>query len=115
VPEHPRRRDVERRIEVLRGVVADADAGERAVYEPDGVDAVSIVGSITLAVAGATGIALGAYAEGCLEARETNWGAVALYGGLGIAALGGAIVWLIVALASDSNGEDVAWTDAWSF
>jgi tetratricopeptide (TPR) repeat protein len=124
VPEHPRRRDVERRIEVLRAVVTDS--GTPPSVEPDGVDAVSIVGSISLAVAGATGIALGAFGiasseclardeEGCVEARETSWGAVALYGGLGVAALGGAIVWLVVALAGDSEAEDVAWTGAWSF
>lgn len=138
VAEHPRRRDVEARVIVLRAAIAErasppaedttataassseASATIEVEPAPAGVDMVSVIGASGLGalglsglVAGIVGIAGGgscidtSIAGACIEEETTNWLAVGIYGGLGLAALTGAIVWLIVAV-SDGETEDVA-------
>jgi tetratricopeptide (TPR) repeat protein len=116
VPEHARRPDVEARVLVLRRAVADAEPSS------DGPDALSIVGPISLGAVGLAGVVAGlvgiAGAGGCIdhatpgdpttpcvEESATNWAAVGIYGGLGLAAIAGAVIWAIVGLGGGDTAE----------
>jgi len=155
VPVHPRRREVEARVVVLRASVAasaqplptpptpsggaatgatggdavdenatTANAGggtaarserTRDAAESDGPSALSIAGPITLGALGVAGVVAAIVGlsgggeclalEGavCVEERQTNWVGVGLYGGLGLASLAGALIWMIVAMSGDGD------------
>lgn len=136
VPEHPRRRDVEARVEVLRAAVesgeeAPAEGGggqaiadEGAVTTPEpaasgGPDVVTIVGATSLGVLGLAGVVAGVIGIAgagecldtvgttCVEERQTDWVGTGTYLGLGLAAVTGAVIWLIVGL-SGGGGEEAA-------
>lgn len=117
----------ERVVLVARSTAAGGD-DEPAETEPppsepatrapiaSGPDALSIAGSSVLGVAGLAGVAAaivgmaGAGAcvtmeEICIEQRDTNWVAVGLYGGLGLAAVIGGVIWLAVALSGGGEPE----------
>ena len=55
----------------------------------------------------------------CVETDETNWAAVGIYGGLGLAALVGAVVWLVMGGNDESTEEPAVAIGAgsvrWSF
>ena len=135
VPDHPRRRDVEARVIVLRQIVADADAAAAAhVGEPEAVgedtpppatvppdegpDALSIAGPIvlgTLGLAGVVAAIVGIAGAGscieresgaCVEERQVGWVGVGIYGGLGLASIAGAIVWAVVAMSGGAPDDD---------
>ncbi len=127
VPEHPRRRDVEARVEVLRAALARGEAAaasedthaSETTPEPtqpasSGPDLLTIVGASGLGAVGLAGViaaVVGIAGTGCIdmvggtcvEERGTNWVGTGIYGGLGIAAIAGAVVWLVVGL---SGGND---------
>jgi tetratricopeptide (TPR) repeat protein len=123
VPEHERRRDVEARVLVLReSVAARAASGTAAVSATapaasSGPDVLTIVGASVLGAAGLAGVIaaiVGIAGSGqclamdgatCVEERGTNWVAVGVYGGLGLAGLAAAVVWLVVGL-SGGDAED---------
>jgi hypothetical protein len=149
VPDHPRRRDVRARVEVLReaverGTQAPAQVDEEPVPddapsesaapedanaspiadrgEPDagtGVGGATIAGASVLGGLGVAGVVVavtGIAGAGecvdmvgttCVEERKTNWTAVGVYGGLGIAAIAGAVIWLVAGMSSGSD-EDAA-------
>lgn len=136
VPDHPRRRDVLARVEVLRAAVARGESSappdapeERAVeatVQPSpsapaaGPDVGMIVGASALGAAGLAAIAVGLagaigggecldrVGDTCVEERATAWEATGLYLGLGGAALAGAVIWLVVALADGGGGESAS-------
>ena len=115
VPEHPRRRDVEVRVTVLLG--ARESGGD---VSPDtaasGPDPLHIAGPAVLGALGLAGVVTGIVgiaapagcvrmdAAGCVQEEQTNWLGVGIWGGLGVAALTAAVVWLIVGLG-DEGGE----------
>lgn len=131
-PDHRRRRDVEVRVVAIRESLADHDgAGEDedvvAPAEgeaPSGPSTLAIGGSATLIAAGLAGIgaAVGGAVRGgacvdrrvpgdadspCIETRETRRGPVVTFASLGVAALAGGVVWLILALGDDETEERV--------
>ena len=136
VPEHPVRRDVEARVAVLRGALADSEARARAAPPPPtdderdepGPGALTLVGPSVLGAAGLAGVVAGVvgvvgaggcvdYAvhgdasTPCIEETGTRWLAVGAYGGLGLAALVGAVVWLVVGLSGgDADDAPLALT-----
>lgn len=131
VPDHPRRRDVEARVRILRESVARAEAAPEESAgdeEPDltespppapaasgGPSTLAIAGASTLGALGVAGVVAAiagmaggeclAHAGGtCIEERRPAWAPIGVYGGLGIAAIAGAIVWIVVD-AGQSGGE----------
>jgi tetratricopeptide (TPR) repeat protein len=138
VPGHARRRDAEARIEVLRRTIAEpSDPDEPndpapvagASSGPDmlsiglasGLSAVGLAGVIA-AIVGAAGAGGCVTMDGsvCVEERGTNWVAFGVYGGLGLAALAGGVVWLIIAATAGPSAAEASVTltadgVAWSF
>lgn len=138
VPEHPRRRDVEARVEVLREAIESGeDAPSQAEATPavgdgganaaagstpadEGPDVVTIAGASSLAVVGLAGVVAGIVgiagageclemAGGtCIEERQTGWVGTGTYLGLGAAAIAGAVIWLIVGLSGGGGDEQAA-------
>lgn len=137
VPEHPRRRDVEARVIVLREAVdrgeaapAEVEGGEGGEAVGDGAetppaatssgpDVVTLVGASALGALGLAGVIAGIVGiagagqcldeeeDVCVEERVTNWAGTGTYLGLGIAAIAGAVIWLVVGL-SGGGDEDAA-------
>lgn len=112
----------ERVVLVARGGAEAEEAtrlgpSEAPVRVEAGPDAVSIAGPTVLGAVGLAGVVAGIVGmagageclatEGatCVEERGTNWVAVGLYGGLGLASVIGAVVWLAVALSSSGGRE----------
>jgi tetratricopeptide (TPR) repeat protein len=135
-PEHPRRRDAQARVEVLREAVA---RGEQAPVEPlpaagvaapsDGpadagasgaLELLTVVGASSLGAAGLAGVIaalVGIAGAGecletaggvCVEERQTAWAGTGTYLGLGLAAIAGAVVWLVVDLTGGEGDEDAS-------
>ncbi len=100
----------------------DGDGSVSRAAEPrdDGPGALAIVGPVALGVVGLAGVTaaiIGIAGAGgcvdmvgttCVEEQQTNWVGVGVYGGLGLAAVAGAIVWLIVGLSSGGDEETMA-------
>jgi len=91
--------------------------------DDSGSNTVAIVGASALGALGVAGVVaaiIGMAGSGecldmvgstCVEERGTNWAAVGVYGGLGIAAIAAAVVWLVVGMSSGSDeGDAVAFT-----
>ncbi len=112
-----------------------AEAAAAAETEPEpgpsegGLSTGTVVGGISLGVVGLAGVVAAvvgmtgggcidtAPGGACIEEDQTNWGAVGAYGGLGLAALIGAVVWL-VAGSSGGDQDEVALDGrgvTWSF
>lgn len=117
VADHPRLRDAHARIEVLRAQIA----GRPGDAAPSGGDVTPhVIGSAALAVGGLAGVVaaivgmaapagcLESDGLGCIEEEVTSWTGVGVYGGLGLAALVGATVWLIVGLSGGSEERAAA-------
>tara|TARA_B100001750_G_scaffold196220_1_gene168287 strand:- start:4115 stop:4825 length:711 start_codon:yes stop_codon:yes gene_type:complete len=122
VPEHPRRHEVEVRVVAIREAQAAGEEPEPTESEPTevepvvavdaeadgGISTAKLVGAIALGAVGVAGVVasvIGMTAGGCVDEdatgacmreRTTNWGAVGAYGGLGLVAIAGAIVLLVV-------------------
>ena len=135
VPDHPRRRDVLARVEVLREAVAQGESSEpppaQAVAEADvdvgtappaatsGPDVGSLVGASALGAVGVASLIVGVVGiagagecleragDVCVEERGTAWEATGLYLGLGAAAITAAVIWIVVA-ASQGSSEQAA-------
>lgn len=132
VPDHPRRRDAEARVTVLRPLVERGESGETTESDPtatsettattatagtsSGPDVLSIVGASTLGALGLAGVvaAIVGMAGGqclemagstCVEERGPNWVGVGVYGGLGLASIAGAIIWLVVASSGGAPAD----------
>jgi hypothetical protein len=105
VPDHPKRRETEVRVAVLRRTIEQsgapvADAAEASETESPG-DGGAPPGT---AGGGRTNVVpfVGAAALG-IEQRTPNGLAVGVYGGLGLAAIAGAVLWLVVGTAGDDE------------
>lgn len=108
---------------------AAADPERELEPSDGGLSTGTLVGGISLGVVGLAGVvaAVVGMAGGgcidtapggvCIEEDHTNWGAVGAYGGLGLAAVVGAIVWLVV--GSSGSDDDAVAVDGrsvtWSF
>ncbi len=80
----------------------------------------SVVGASSLIAVGLAGViggvvgiagggeCLSQVGDACVEERSTAWGAVGAYGGLGLTAIGGGVVWLILALSDDEEAPAAA-------
>ena len=133
VPDHPRRRDVLARVEVLREAVAqgessappptqaetDVDVGTASPAATSGPDVGSLVGASALGAVGVASLIVGVVGiagagecleragDVCVEERGTAWEATGLYLGLGAAAITAAVIWIVVA-ASQGSSEQAA-------
>jgi len=86
--------------------------------ESDGPGVLSIAGPITLGALGVARVVAAIFGlagageclalEGalCVEERQTSWVGVGVYGGLGLASLAGALIWLLVAMGGDDDTSD---------
>lgn len=138
VPGHARRRDAETRIEVLRRTIAErgtqaanaeisTNAEPAAAPEgPDGLSigfggaiaAIGLAGVIAALVGVAGGGCIAMEGDVCVEERTTNWTAFGVYGGLGLAALAGGIVWLVISATASPAPRSVSFRAdgvTWSF
>ena len=88
----------------------DREGGGSAAWiaGPVSLGAVGIAGvaAALVGIAGAGGCVDMAPTR-CVEERATSWGAVGLYGGVGIAAIAGAVIWLVVGLSGDDDAPTV--------
>lgn len=132
VPDHPRRREIEVRMAAIREALAaaeSADAEHASTPVAGGISTGALVGGLSLGVAGVAGVVtaiVGLAAGGCTQAdaagmcvreRTPGWAGIATWGGLGLAAIVGAIVVLVTGRdggAADGRvrfeGDSVRWS-----
>jgi hypothetical protein len=141
VPEHAKRREVEARVDVLRQAVsgqaaaagatstaATTEAEPSPAAAPEAATASnaggpSLIGPIALGTVGLAGLivaVVGATASNdcltkdngvCVEERTTAWGPTALYGGVGLAAIAGVVVWLVMGMPTEAHAHATVGVD----